>query len=203
MSILQEVPTARVTLARAKEIVDSGHLWIYAGFVHAVSGEPAAGDLVDIVQRHLGAGERLVVLEPQPERREELPDLDPEAAARRTQERERLAVEGAAGSELLVHVHLELVLQDLDVSVETGAEDLERPERGAFVRKGPLRPGPRIAAEMGAEGARCREPGSQPRSSRGMENVMFSGRPLMSRTSPAMRTRPRRREWSSWKRTRA
>jgi 23S rRNA (cytosine1962-C5)-methyltransferase len=38
-----------VTLARAKEIVDSGHLWIYAGFVHAVSGEPAAGDLVDIV----------------------------------------------------------------------------------------------------------------------------------------------------------
>lgn len=49
MSTLQEVPAARVTLARANEIADSGHLWIYGGFVHAVSGEPAAGDLVDIV----------------------------------------------------------------------------------------------------------------------------------------------------------
>jgi len=49
MTTPQETPTGRVTLARAKEIIDSGHLWIYAGFVHAVNGKPAAGDLVDVV----------------------------------------------------------------------------------------------------------------------------------------------------------
>lgn len=43
------LPSGRVTLARAKEIVDLGHLWIYAGFVHSVSGAPVAGDLVDVV----------------------------------------------------------------------------------------------------------------------------------------------------------
>ncbi|HET9846331.1 MAG TPA: class I SAM-dependent rRNA methyltransferase [Nitrospira sp.] len=36
-------------MARAKEIVGSGHLWIYAGFVHAVTGQPGAGDLVDVL----------------------------------------------------------------------------------------------------------------------------------------------------------
>jgi 23S rRNA (cytosine1962-C5)-methyltransferase len=49
MSASQEASTGRVTLGRAKEISDSGHLWIYAGFVHAVSGNPVAGDLVDVV----------------------------------------------------------------------------------------------------------------------------------------------------------
>src|SRR5512146_1042370 len=49
MSESHEVPTGRVTLARANEIADSGHLWIYAGFVHAVNGEPVAGDVVDVV----------------------------------------------------------------------------------------------------------------------------------------------------------
>ena len=49
MTTPQETPTGRVTLARAKEIIDSGHLWIYAGFVHAVNGKPEAGDLVDVV----------------------------------------------------------------------------------------------------------------------------------------------------------
>jgi 23S rRNA (cytosine1962-C5)-methyltransferase len=38
-----------VTLARAKEIAGSGHLWMYAGFVHAVRGQPVSGDLVDVV----------------------------------------------------------------------------------------------------------------------------------------------------------
>jgi 23S rRNA (cytosine1962-C5)-methyltransferase len=42
------MPAGRVTLARAKEIADSGHLWIYAGFVQAVKGEPVAGDVVDV-----------------------------------------------------------------------------------------------------------------------------------------------------------
>lgn len=45
----QEISTGTVTLTRAKEIVGSGHLWIYAGFVQAVAGQPVAGDLVDVV----------------------------------------------------------------------------------------------------------------------------------------------------------
>lgn len=49
MSALQEASTGRVTLGRAKEISDSRHLWVYAGYVHAVSGNPVAGDLVDVV----------------------------------------------------------------------------------------------------------------------------------------------------------
>ena len=48
MTLSQEAPTGRITLARAKEIAGSGHLWIYAGFVHAVDGEPVAGDIVDV-----------------------------------------------------------------------------------------------------------------------------------------------------------
>jgi 23S rRNA (cytosine1962-C5)-methyltransferase len=44
-----ELSTGTVTLARAKEIVGSGHLWIYAGFVHGVTGQPVAGDLVDVL----------------------------------------------------------------------------------------------------------------------------------------------------------
>lgn len=49
MTLAQEAPAGRITLARAKEIADSGHLWIYAGFVQAVNGEPVAGDVVDVV----------------------------------------------------------------------------------------------------------------------------------------------------------
>lgn len=49
MSRFQDVPTGRVTLARSKEIVNSGHLWIYAGFVQSVTGSPSTGDLVDVV----------------------------------------------------------------------------------------------------------------------------------------------------------
>ena len=49
MATGQEPPTGVVTLARADEIAGSGHLWIYAGFVHAVSGQPASGDVVDVV----------------------------------------------------------------------------------------------------------------------------------------------------------
>ena len=44
-----ETPAGVVTLARANEIAGSGHLWIYAGFVHAVEGQPASGDVVDVV----------------------------------------------------------------------------------------------------------------------------------------------------------
>jgi 23S rRNA (cytosine1962-C5)-methyltransferase len=45
----QETARGVVVLARAKEIVHSGHPWIYAGFIHAVRGQPASGDLVDVV----------------------------------------------------------------------------------------------------------------------------------------------------------
>ena len=45
----QDSPKGVVTLARAKEVAGSGHLWIYAGFIHAVRGQPVAGDLVDVV----------------------------------------------------------------------------------------------------------------------------------------------------------
>jgi 23S rRNA (cytosine1962-C5)-methyltransferase len=44
-----ETPAGVVTLARANEIAGSGHLWIYAGFVHAVEGQPVSGDVVDVV----------------------------------------------------------------------------------------------------------------------------------------------------------
>jgi 23S rRNA (cytosine1962-C5)-methyltransferase len=49
MATGHEPPTGVVTLARADEIAGSGHLWIYAGFVHAVTGQPASGDVVDVV----------------------------------------------------------------------------------------------------------------------------------------------------------
>src|SRR5262245_34311544 len=49
MPSFQDMPAGRVTLARAKEIADSGHLWVFAGFVHSVNGNPAAGDVVDAV----------------------------------------------------------------------------------------------------------------------------------------------------------
>ncbi len=49
MSSDRDIPAGLVTLAKAKEIAESGHLWIYAGFVRSVTGEPKTGDLVDVV----------------------------------------------------------------------------------------------------------------------------------------------------------
>src|SRR5215813_13077167 len=49
MTSEQDSPKGVVTLARVKEIAGSDHLWIYAGFVQAVRGEPVSGDLVDVV----------------------------------------------------------------------------------------------------------------------------------------------------------
>ncbi|HEX5549438.1 MAG TPA: class I SAM-dependent rRNA methyltransferase [Nitrospira sp.] len=49
MATEQDTPKGVVTLARAKEIAGTGHLWIYAGFIHAVRGQPVTGDLVDVV----------------------------------------------------------------------------------------------------------------------------------------------------------
>ena len=49
MTTVHDTPKGVVTLARAQDIASSGHLWIYAGFIHAVRGQPASGDLVDVV----------------------------------------------------------------------------------------------------------------------------------------------------------
>jgi len=49
MTTEQDTPKGVVTLARANEIAGTGHLWIYAGFIHAVRGQPVTGDLVDVV----------------------------------------------------------------------------------------------------------------------------------------------------------
>ena len=49
MATEQDASKGVVTLARAKEIAGTGHLWIYAGFIHAVRGQPGTGDLVDVV----------------------------------------------------------------------------------------------------------------------------------------------------------
>lgn len=48
MTSMPENPAGRLTLARAGDTAESGHLWIYAGFVHAVHDNPGAGDIVDV-----------------------------------------------------------------------------------------------------------------------------------------------------------
>jgi 23S rRNA (cytosine1962-C5)-methyltransferase len=47
--IQQEVPTATIRLSRTRMEQDSGHLWVYAGHIDEVRGEPTAGDVVDVV----------------------------------------------------------------------------------------------------------------------------------------------------------
>ncbi|HKT36471.1 MAG TPA: class I SAM-dependent rRNA methyltransferase [Nitrospira sp.] len=49
MTTVHDIPKGIVTLARAKEVAGSGHLWIYAGFIHGVRGQPISGDIVDVV----------------------------------------------------------------------------------------------------------------------------------------------------------
>ncbi|BCA53966.1 Ribosomal RNA large subunit methyltransferase I [Nitrospira sp. KM1] len=48
MSLIEEKPVGRAILTREKEIVGTRHPWIYAGFVQRVSGDPKAGDLIDL-----------------------------------------------------------------------------------------------------------------------------------------------------------
>ena len=49
MTTDQELPTATVRLSRKRAGDDPGHLWVYAGHIDEVRGEPAAGDIVDVV----------------------------------------------------------------------------------------------------------------------------------------------------------
>src|SRR5262245_53704184 len=48
MTESNESPAGVVTIARSKAPLEPGHQWIYAGFVQSVSGEPVAGDVVDV-----------------------------------------------------------------------------------------------------------------------------------------------------------
>ncbi len=56
----RETPTARLRLARNRDQrIAAGHLWVYAGEIEEVTGEPAPGDLVDVyshARRFCGRG---------------------------------------------------------------------------------------------------------------------------------------------------
>src|SRR5215831_13651677 len=57
--IRQEVPTATIRVSRTRMERDSSHPWVYAGHIEEVKGEPAGGDVVDVVApngRFLGRG---------------------------------------------------------------------------------------------------------------------------------------------------
>src|SRR5215831_10258379 len=47
--IRQEVPTATIRVSRTRMERDSSHPWVYAGHIEEVKGEPAGGDVVDVV----------------------------------------------------------------------------------------------------------------------------------------------------------
>ncbi len=49
MTILDDSSRGRVRLSRTRAAEELGHLWIYAGYVEAVSGEPGAGDVIDVL----------------------------------------------------------------------------------------------------------------------------------------------------------
>lgn len=45
----EDAPTATIRLSRTRIEQDSGHLWVYAGHIDEVRGDPTAGDVVDIM----------------------------------------------------------------------------------------------------------------------------------------------------------
>ena len=45
----EDAPTATIRLSRTRIEQDSGHLWVYAGHIDEVRGDPTAGDVVDII----------------------------------------------------------------------------------------------------------------------------------------------------------
>jgi 23S rRNA (cytosine1962-C5)-methyltransferase len=49
MDYYEDSPRGRIRLARTWSAETSGHLWIYAGYVEAVSGDPVSGDVVDVI----------------------------------------------------------------------------------------------------------------------------------------------------------
>ncbi len=49
MIMRDDSPNGRVCLSRRYGVGESGHLWIYAGYIENVSGAPASGDVVDVM----------------------------------------------------------------------------------------------------------------------------------------------------------
>lgn len=49
MTIQDDSSRGRVRLSRTRALEEFGHLWIYAGYVEEVSGEPVSGDVVDVM----------------------------------------------------------------------------------------------------------------------------------------------------------
>ncbi|MEP6958285.1 MAG: class I SAM-dependent rRNA methyltransferase [Nitrospirota bacterium] len=49
MTMLDDSSRGRVRLSRTRAAEELGHLWIYAGYVEAVSGEPGSGDVIDVL----------------------------------------------------------------------------------------------------------------------------------------------------------
>jgi 23S rRNA (cytosine1962-C5)-methyltransferase len=49
MTLLDDSPRGRVRFSRARGVEELGHLWIYAGYVDEVGGEPVSGDVVDVM----------------------------------------------------------------------------------------------------------------------------------------------------------
>ena len=49
MTTHSDMPTARVTLTQPRGSDGPGHLWVYAGHLGNIDGQPVAGDLVDVV----------------------------------------------------------------------------------------------------------------------------------------------------------
>lgn len=49
MTLLDDSPRGRVRFSRARGVEELGHLWIYAGYVEEVGGEPVSGDVVDVM----------------------------------------------------------------------------------------------------------------------------------------------------------
>ena len=49
MALHDDSPRGSVRLSRTRAVEVSGHLWVYAGYVESVSGEPVSGDVVDVL----------------------------------------------------------------------------------------------------------------------------------------------------------
>jgi 23S rRNA (cytosine1962-C5)-methyltransferase len=49
MAPYEDSPRGRIRLSRTWSVETSGHLWIYAGNVEVVGGDPVSGDIVDVI----------------------------------------------------------------------------------------------------------------------------------------------------------
>ena len=49
MAIDDDSPRGSVRLSRTRTVETTGHFWIYAGYIESIIGEPASGDVVDVI----------------------------------------------------------------------------------------------------------------------------------------------------------